>query len=64
MSLRGIFTILKIEKITTTSEVIYLQSGKIEVEIYDTNKKFVQNVLVKEENDNNTTPRRSRNKHS
>ncbi len=35
--------------IKTTSEVIYLQSGKIEVEIYDLNKKFVQNVLVKEE---------------
>ena len=35
--------------IKTTSEVIYLQSGKIEVEIYDINKKFVQNVLVKEE---------------
>ena len=36
-------------KITTTSEVIYLQTGKIEVEIYDTNKQFVQNLLVEEE---------------
>ena len=35
--------------ITTTSEVIYLQSGKIEVEIYDENRQFIQNVIVEEE---------------
>ena len=31
--------------IKTTSEVIYLQSGKIEVEIYDINKKYMIQVL-------------------
>ena len=36
-------------KITTTSEVIYSQAGKISVEIYDTYKQFVQNLLVEEE---------------
>lgn len=35
--------------IKTTSEVIYIQSGKIEVEIYDLKKQFVQKVLVEDE---------------